>query len=107
MMNEKKYFRLILDDYSAASFTSFNKPYFGTWEEIQILLNELDKNKHSEDSHSSLLTAFRAYEAGRIDVTHNAAFQEVPFLVPAQLLHSEKVQLENHAWEHLNTWLCP
>ena len=107
MMNEKKYFRLILDDYSAASFTSFNKPYFGTWEEVQILLNELDKNKHSEDSHSSLLTAFRAYEAGRIDVTHNAAFQEVPFLVPAQLLHSEKVQLENHAWEHLNTWLCP
>ena len=85
-MNEKKYFRLILDDYSAASFTSFNKPYFGTWEEIQLLLNELDKNKHSEDSHSSLLTAFHAYEAGRIDVTHNAAFQEVPFLVPAQLL---------------------
>lgn len=106
-MNEKQFYRLILDDYSAASFTSFNKPYFGTWEEIQLLLNELDKNKHSEDSHKSLLTAFHAYEAGQTDVTHNAAYQEVPFLVPARLLHSEKVELKNHAWEHLNTWQCP
>ena len=106
-MEEKQYYRLVLDDYSAASFTSFNKPYFGTWEEIQHLLNKLDENKHSEDSHKSLLTAFRAYEAGHADVTHNAAYQEVPFLVPAQLLHSAKVELENHAWEHLNTWCWP
>lgn len=106
-MKEKQYYRLILDDYSAASFTSFNKHYFGTWEEIEALLNELDENNHSEDSHKSLLTAFRAYEAGQTDVTHNVAFQEVPFLVPAQLLRSEKVELENHAWEHLNTWHCP
>ena len=107
MMKEKQYYRLILDDYSAASFTSFNKHYFGTWEEIEALLNELEENKHSEDSHKSLLTAFLAYEAGQADVTHNVAFQEVPFLVPVQLLHSEKVELENHAWEHLNTWHCP
>lgn len=106
-MKEKQYYRLILDDYSAASFTSFNKHYFGTWEEIEALLNELDENNHSEDSHKSLLTAFRAYEAGQTDVTHNVAFQEVPFLVPAKLLRSEKVELENHAWEHLNTWHCP
>ena len=105
-MNEKKYFQLVLDDYSAASFTSFNKLYFGTWEEIRYLLNELDKNKHAEDSYKYLLDAFRAYEAGQTDVTYNCAYQEVPFLVPANLLHSETVEIENYEWEHQNTWHC-
>lgn len=107
LMNEKKYLRLILDDYSAASFTSFNKPYFGTWKEIHHLLNELDKNKRSENSHKYLLEAFRAYEAGQTDVTYNCAYQVVPFLVPAELLHSETIEIENHEWEHLNTWRWP
>ena len=106
-MNEKQYLRLILDDYSAASFTSFNKPYFGTWEEVRNLLNELDKNKRSEDSHKYLLDAFRAYEAGQTAVTYNCAYQEVPFLMPTQLLHSETVEMVNYEWEHLNTWHCP
>ena len=106
-MNEKQYLRLIMDDFSAASFTSFNKPYFGTWEGVQGLLNELDKNRHSEDSHKYLLEAFRAYEAGQTDVTYNCAYQIVPFLEPAQLLHSETVEMVNHEWEHLNTWHCP
>lgn len=106
-MKEKKYFRLILDDYAAASFTSFNKHYFGTWEDVQQLLNELGEDRHSADSHKSLLAAFRAYEAGQADATHNVAYQEVPFLVPARLLHAEKVVLENHTWEHLNTWHFP
>ena len=106
-MNKKQYFRLILDDYSAASFTSFTKHYFGTWEEIKALLEDLEKNKRSEDSHKSLLDAFHAYEAGQTDVTHNAAYQIVPFLLPAQLLHSEKVEMNNYEWEHLNTWRWP
>ena len=29
-----RYYRLLLDDYSAASFTSFDKDYFGTLEQI-------------------------------------------------------------------------
>ena len=29
-MSDQQYYRILLDDYSAASFTSFDKAYFGT-----------------------------------------------------------------------------
>lgn len=96
------YFRLELDDYSSASFCSFGKYYFGTLEEIRTFINALDKEY--EDSHRELVAAFRAYEIGQTDVTHSVAFQEVPLLTPATLIHTEKVVLKNYAWDHMNTW---
>lgn len=101
-MSDLQYCSLELDDCSAASFCSFGKYYFGTLDEIRAFINTVDKE--CEDSHRELVSAFRAYEAGRIDVTHHAAFQKVPLLTPARLLHKEKIVLENYVWDHLNTW---
>lgn len=89
--------RTELDDYSAASFSSFSKYYFGTPDEIRALIQAMDENKRDEDGHKSLLAAFRAYESGQTDVTHNVAYQEVLFLLPAKLLHTEKVALNDYA----------
>lgn len=106
-MSNDQYSRLELDDYSAASFTSFGKYYFGKLEEIRNFIREIDANKRNEDSHKSLLSAFRAYEAGQTNITHNVAFREVPLLVPAQIIHTEGAFWENYEWEHLNTWRWP
>lgn len=103
-MSHEQYYCLELNDCSAPSFCSFGKDYFGTMEEIRLFINALDKR--SRDSHRELVAAFRAYEAGQKNVTHHAAFQEVPLLTPARLVHSEKLTLESYRWEHLNVWEC-
>lgn len=102
--SDLRYYRLALDDYSAAAFCSFGKYYFGTPDEIRAFINTLDNV--CGDSHRELVSAYRAYEAGQTDVTHHVAFQEVPLLTPSRLLHKEKIVLENYAWDHLNTWEC-
>ncbi len=34
-MSNYQYYRILLDDYSAAAFTSFDKAYFGTMVDIE------------------------------------------------------------------------
>ena len=38
---EPTYYRLELDDYSAAAFTSFGKYYYGTLEDLRCFFGEL------------------------------------------------------------------
>ena len=103
-MSNVQYYCLELDDYSAVSFCSFGKCYFGTLEDIRAFIDSLDQER--PDSHRELVSAFRAYEEGRAEVTHHAAFQEVPLLTPVRLIHKETLVLEDYAWDHLNTWQC-
>ena len=100
------YYRLELDDYSAAAFTSLGKYYYGTLDEIRDFIAQLS-NDDFHDRFSELISAFQAFEFGQHEVTHQVAYRETPLLVPAQLLHKEKITLDNYAWEHLNTWRWP
>lgn len=103
-LNDMRYYRLELDDYSAVSFCSFGKYYFGTLEEIRSFIDAVDKR--CENSYRDLVSAFRAYEAGQTEVTHYVAFQKVPILTPARLIHKETLVLGDYVWDHLNTWQC-
>ena len=101
------YYRLELDDYSAAAFTSFGKYYYGTLDEIRDFIDELCSNEDFGDRFVELISAFHAFEAGQHDVKHNVAYRDMPLLVPVRLLYKGKITLDNHAWEHLNTWRWP
>ena len=103
-VDDVQYYRVELDDCATVSFCSFGKSYFGTMEDIRTLINALDEKR--KDSYKELVSAFRAYEAGQTEVTHHAAFQEVPLLTPARLVHRETLVLENHTLEHENVWQC-
>lgn len=103
-ISDTQYYRLELKNYSTVSFCSFSKSYFGTLEDIRILINPLDEKR--KESCGELVTAFRAYEADRTEVTHHAAFREVPLRTPVRLIHRETLVLENHTLEHENIWQC-
>ena len=105
-MTMGRYYRLILDDYSAASFTSFSKDYFGKMEDIAGLLKAIREDDSIVDSFKDLLSVYELYLSGDKKVTHRVAYQEVPFLVPAKKLGSETTVLNNHTWNHTNTWGC-
>ena len=101
------YYRLELDDYSAAAFTSFGKYYYCTLEDLRCLLGELTQDEKFLKQFKELLFTFQSFEEGHQDLSHSIAYRKVPFLVPAQLLHREPVTLENYKWTHINTWDRP
>ena len=102
-----RYYRLLLDDYSAASFTSFDKDYFGTLEEINLFFKKMKSNEKIAKQQEYLLSVHERFLAGEKVINHTVAYREVPFLVPAKVLAPETSILTNYAWEHLNTWRWP
>lgn len=102
-----RYYRLLLDDYSAASFTSFSKEYFGTLEQLKGLFGYIRSDEETTERYSDILSVFDRYLAGERNITHNVAYQEVPFLVYANVLGMETSVLKDYKWEHLNTWRWP
>ena len=109
-MNAKEnstYYRLELDDYSAAAFTSFGKYYYGTMEDLRCFFGELTIDEELNKRFKDLISTFQAFDEGQQGLTHYIAYRKVPFLVPAHLLHKETVTLESYKWEHTNTWGWP
>lgn len=102
-----RYYRLLLDDYSAASFTSFSKDYYGTLEQIRSLFEAMKEDEDVAERQKYILDIYERYIAGASSISHQVAYREVPFLVPAKVLGMETTVLENHAWEHTNTWGFP
>ena len=102
-----RYYRLLLDDNSAASFTSFDKDYFGTLEQIDGFFQAIKADEDMAKRQENILSVYDQFLAGKKSISHSVAHREVPFLVPAKILGEEKTVLTNHAWEHLNTWQCP
>lgn len=103
----EKYYRLLLDDYSAASFTSFSKDYYGTLEQIAGLFEAIKQDAELVKRQKYILGIYERYLAGETKISHKVAYREVPFLVPAKVLGTETTVLLDYAWEHINTWGCP
>ena len=108
-MNRKEaMYRINLEDCSAASFTSFSKPYYGSLDEIRELLLTIKNDPQFAGCCTEVLDAFfKMYEKGRRGVTHYVAYQEVPLLERVTILGKRDFTLNNYSWEHINTWGCP
>ena len=102
-----RYYRLLLDDYSAASFTSFSKDYYGTLEQIGTLFEAIKQDEELAERQKYILGIYDRYLAGETKISHNVAYQEVPFLIPAKVLGTETTVLTDFSWEHINTWGFP
>lgn len=98
-----RFYRLLLDDYMAASFTSFDKDYFGTLEDIDGLFKAIREDEDTAERFQDILSVYDQYLSGNTKVTHNVAYRDVPFLVPAKVLGAETSVLTNYSWEHVNT----
>ena len=101
------YYRLELDDCSAAAFTSFGKYYYGTTEDLRCFFRELTIDMALKKQFGDLISRFQSFEEGQQNISHYIAYRKIPFLVPTHLLHKETVILENYEWEHTNTWGLP
>ncbi len=70
---EPTYYRLELDDYSAAAFTSFGKYYYGTMEDLRSFFGELAHDEKLKKQFKELLSTFQAFEEGQQGLSHSIA----------------------------------
>ena len=107
MTEREQFYQLRLDDCATPGFVSFDKPYYGTLEEIRGFIAALEQDEQCRENHANLIAAFHAYESGNHDAKHYAAFQEIPLLIPVDVLMRRVERLHDYAWTHMNIWECP
>ena len=95
-----------MDDWSLPGFVSGGKSYYGTLEQIGELIMSIKEDERYKDDFFHLKTAYERFVAGEQDVTHYVAYNEVPFLVSANVLGKAESVFKDHQWDHLNTWDC-
>lgn len=68
-----RYYRLLLDDYSAASFTSFDKDYYGTLEQINAFFEEMKSDEEIAKRQKYVIDIYEQYLAGNKKISHSVA----------------------------------
>lgn len=97
----------MLDDFSAAAFTSFDKDYYGTLSDIRNFFEAMKADEDIAKQQQYEISIYERYIAGEKKIRHTVAYREVPFLVPAKILCTESSIITDHSWTHINTWQCP
>lgn len=103
----KQLYKLYLDDYSAASFTSFDKCYVGTLGDIGNFVASIKNDKNISDNHSDLISAYENFISGDTSAMHMVAHQNTRFLTRVKCLGCDTSSLTEYNWEHTNTWGFP
>ncbi len=103
-MISQQFYQLRLDDCATPSFVSFDKPYYGTLDEIRGFIAALEQDEACRESDAAPIAAFHAYESGDHEAKHYAAYQELPLLIPVSVLERKTVTLREYAWTHMNIW---
>lgn len=98
----EQYYVMELDEPAEASFCSFSKPFFGTLNEIETVIQVMEK----DGSYEGTVAAWKDYQAGNRSTTHNVAYSERQFLRPVELITTARTVLKPRKWDHINVWGC-
>lgn len=97
MKRKEAMYRINLEDCSAASFTSFSKPYYGSLDEIRELLSTIRDDPQMQGCCTEVLNAFfNLYEKGRRGVMHGfMSAKDVKYL-----LYKPNYHFDNHLYKY-------
>ncbi len=105
-LENKQYYKLVLDDYATPSFISWYKNYYGTLKEISVLIDALRRNKLLMESHRETVEAFDSFCNGNTEAEHTVAFNRCRLLTTVEMIKSKHSVLGPTVWEHINVWNC-
>ena len=106
-MKKESYYKLTIEDFSAPSFTSCSKSYYGMLNDISGLLETLSKDDKWKNSFLETQEAFKAFMNGDTEVHHNILYENLKFLEPVNLIGSLTYTENNKQWKHINAWEQP
>ena len=103
-MRKEQYYRLKLDNYAAPSFCSSDKEFFGTLEQISILINDLRNDEKYAENFKELILAFDWFIENKKNIFHTVSHRKIKFLEPVQLLEFYHTTSQEFEWVHNNIW---
>ena len=106
-MKSCSYFEIELTDYALPSFCSGGKPYYGTIEQIEGLIEALKNNPKTRDEAKDLLLALTEYKNGCLDCKHSVGYGQGNFLTPVNLEGKSEIVIDDCEWVHKNVWGFP
>ena len=103
---DEQYYCLRLWDYGVLAYISMSKIYYGTLEDMEAFIEDLEHDEKTRRRLQETIAAFREFEAGNHAVTHNVAYQDFPILEPVENLGDAMMELGTYEWTHINVWGC-
>ena len=102
MVMKEAYYRLLLEDSAAPISCQASKAYYGPQKEIGEIAFALRKNPRNQKKYAGLLDAYERYESGDYLATHTVAGQQVPLLVPLEVVDRKKRYWQACCWTHMD-----
>ena len=98
-----KYYTLLLDDPGKPGFCSFDKPYFGSADNMRMAVGLLRDREGYEDT----VNGIENYLNGQRNAEHRVAYRSVPVLTEVEWISEAKLSIGEKTWTHKNIWGCP
>ena len=98
-MNDRQFYEICLEDYSAPRCMSIIKSYYGTMDDISELINYLRSDGSICMRYRETIEAVQNYDEAKIPV-HSVAGRVFPILTPVQEVSRFETQLEDHQWNY-------
>ena len=94
----KQFFGIQLEDYSLPEGVPMPKTYFGTLDQIGVVIDHLAADPVTAAKYASTIIAFRDYKNGHLGVTHTIAGQTMRLLTPVGFVHETMILEQNAEW---------
>lgn len=95
----KEIYCLTLEDYSFPRYSNVVRNYYGTMEDVNEVISELDSNEWTHTRYWETIHAFDCFEDDP-DVGHTAAGSPCRFLDPLTLLATRETVLHQQRWTY-------
>ena len=97
----KPYYEYCLDDYAAPSCTSGYKLYYGTKDDLKLLLNNLEKIRRISE-----IDVFKEFLNGNDYVENVAGFSKVRFAKTVNVLSEKEINAKETFYDYTNPYDC-
>ena len=97
----KVYYEFCLEDYAAPSCTSGYKFYYGTKDDLKVLLNNLKKEKQISE-----IDVFKEFLNGNDNVENVAGFCKVRFAKIVNVLLEKEITAKETFYDYINPYDC-
>lgn len=97
----KTYYEFCLDDYAAPSCTSGYKLYYGTKDDLTLLLNNLEKVRQISE-----IDVFKEFLNGNDNVENIAGFSKVRFANSVSVLAEKEISAKETFYDYTNPYDC-
>lgn len=102
MFNNKKFYRIRLEDYSQPRHTDAVRSYYGEMDDMIAFANGLDTNPGTSKRYHQIIDGIEFYDLD-LDITHTVAGHEYRLLDPVVPLAYHELYLENQRWVNENS----